>query len=116
LWVKSRFSLANYLGSRVQIRWVAQGWEFDFDLPPQDYQTYGRGWENSLHDDGWWVDDIAVTGAITEQASPQADNHTPPASVCPVNAAAGCDETQGDRGFVVGVVAGRQRQRRDREG
>ncbi len=105
LWVKTRLSLANYLGSRVQIRWIAQGWEFDNSngSPAQDYQTYGRGWQNLQSEDGWWVDDIAITGAITTQVSPLTDTKTPPASTCPVGGN-NCDATQGDKGFVVALT------------
>ena len=96
LWVKSRFSLANYIGARVQIRWIASTWEFDLNGPAQDYQTYGHGWENSLNDDGWWIDDIAITGAITQQVSPIPDTGSIPAATCPIpsaqcNSAAGAD-------------------------
>ncbi len=106
LWARTRFSLVNYLGARVQIRWIAQGWEFDFDNPSQDYQTYARTWENRLDDDGWWVDDIRLTGVIDAQASPQADTKTAPASTCPATAADNCIETTAgsDRGYVVSLT------------
>jgi hypothetical protein len=86
LWVRSRFSLANYVGARVQIRWIASSWEFDLNGPAEDYQTYGHGWENSLNDDGWWVDDISITGAITSQVSPEADAGAAPPATCPLPA------------------------------
>jgi Thrombospondin type 3 repeat len=106
LWVKSRFSLANFLGSHVQIRWIAQGWEFDFDNPSQDYQTYGGQWASSQHDDGWWVDNISVTGAITTQVAPQFDTKAPPnpPSVCTFAGGQLCDPSQGDHGFVVNLT------------
>ncbi len=108
LWVLTKFNLATFVGARVQIRWIGQGWEFDNVGPSQDYQTYGCGfgtcWNNSLNDDGWWVDDISVTGAITTQLSPTPDAHTPPASTCPTTEAGHCDSTQGDRGFVVSMT------------
>jgi hypothetical protein len=96
LWVKTRFSLANYVGSRVQIRWIASTWEFDLNGPTEDYNTYGHGWENSLNDDGWWVDDIQITGAITGQVAPLADPDPAPPATCPApgsecNAGLGAD-------------------------
>ena len=98
--MQSKFSLATFLGARVQIRWIATSWEFDFDNPSQDYQTYGGQWDNSINDDGWWVDNIAVTGAVTVQASPFADNGTVPAPSCPATPADACDPALGtDRGF-----------------
>ncbi|HXH29037.1 MAG TPA: thrombospondin type 3 repeat-containing protein, partial [Candidatus Polarisedimenticolia bacterium] len=103
LWVLSKFSLANFLGGRVQIRWIASSWEFDFDNPTQDYQTYAHTWENRISDDGWWIDDINITGAIESQASPVADAKTPPATNCPLPADR-CDETMGDKGFNVSLI------------
>ena len=109
LWVLTKFNLTNYLGARVQIRWIGSSWEFDLNGPSQDYQTYGCGagtcWNNSLNEDGWWVDDITVTGAITTQASPVPDPDTPPASTCAVTAAGKCDSLQGDKGFVVSLTS-----------
>jgi hypothetical protein len=105
LWVQTAFSLANYLGSRVQVRWIAQGWDFDGTSgTDQDYQTYGHAFSSALHDDGWWIDDIAVTGAITAQVSPLADTKTPPTSVCPTPAAS-CNPTLGDKGYVASLTA-----------
>ncbi|MBI1951138.1 MAG: hypothetical protein HYS34_07225, partial [Acidobacteria bacterium] len=108
LWVLSRFNLTNYLGARVQIRWIGSSWEFDLNGPTQDYQTYGCGagtcWNNSLHEDGWWVDDISITGAITTQASPVPDPDTPPASTCPGSPAGRCDPLVNDKGFVVSLT------------
>jgi len=101
LWVKTRFSLANYVGARVQIRWIASTWEFDLNGPTEDYHTYGHGWENSLNDDGWWVDDIQITGAITAQVAPLADPDPAPPATCPAPGAE-CNPALGaDHGYNV---------------
>ena len=109
LWVSSKFNLSNYLGARVQIRWIAQGWEFDNSGTSQDYQTYGCGggscWQDSLNEDGWWIDDIRITGVITQQVVPVGDIKAPPASTCPVTPAGKCDPTPGDKGLVVALTA-----------
>ncbi|HEV8700085.1 MAG TPA: thrombospondin type 3 repeat-containing protein [Candidatus Polarisedimenticolia bacterium] len=109
LWVLTRFNLTNYLGARVQIRWIGSSWEFDLNGPSQDYQTYGCGagtcWNNSLNEDGWWVDDITVTGAITTQASPVPDPDTPPASTCPAGPDQKCNSSLNDKGFIVSLTA-----------
>ena len=109
LWVLTRFNLTNYLGARVQIRWIGSSWEFDLNGPSQDYQTYGCGagtcWNNSLNEDGWWVDDITITGAITTQASPVPDPDTPPASTCAPTADGKCDATLNDKGFIASLTA-----------
>ena len=105
LWVKTRFSLANYIGARVQIRWIASTWEFDLNGPTEDYHTYGHGWENSLNDDGWWIDDIVITGAITSQVSPLADPDPAPPATCPAPGAE-CNPAAGaDHGYNVVLTA-----------
>jgi hypothetical protein len=93
LWIESRFRLDNFLGQRVRIRWIAQSWEFD--ATASSYEEVS-GWENSLFDDGWWVDDIRVTGVIETQLTPIADaaEETDPPGVCPATcdpAASGSD-------------------------
>ncbi len=105
LWVQSKFSLANFLGSRIQIRWIAQGWEFDLNFAGQDYATYGGEWANNLHEDGWWIDDILVTGAIRDQVALQTDTRTAPPTTCPALASDNCNENAAgtDRGFNVVV-------------
>ena len=38
----------------------------------------GAGWNSTTQDDGWWLDNISVTGVITRQTPPASDNHQPP--------------------------------------
>jgi subtilase family protein/thrombospondin type 3 repeat protein len=104
LWVQSRFSLANFLGARIRIRWIAQGFEFDPFGTVQDYVDYGRGWDTMTTDDGWWVDDIKITGVITDQISPLADGSPVPASTCPASPDGNCNQGVGDRGFTVSLA------------
>ncbi len=108
LWVQSKFNLANYLGARVQIRWIASNWEFDLNGPSKDYKTYGPGrgtcGKKTLNDDGCWVDDIPVTGPIPAQVVPVADTKAEPASTCATAPAGKCDPTQGDKGFAVSLA------------
>jgi hypothetical protein len=76
VWVESRFDLAPYLGQRMRVRWIASTWEFDpFG---SSYFEIGDGWETTTHDDGWWLDNISVTGVITQQTSPVPDTDTQP--------------------------------------
>jgi hypothetical protein len=98
LWVQSKFNLSNFLGQRVRIRWIAQAWEFDCCSSSYEEIT---GWENTPMDEGWYVDDIVVTGALQSQASPLADSKTPAPGACPTKA---CDATQGDSGFNVSLA------------
>jgi len=97
LWAQSKFSLGAYLGQRVRIRWLAQAWEFD--CCSSSYDEVGS-WVGTTHDEGWYVDDIVITGALTAQAPPQADLKTPATGTCPTKA---CDATQGDSGFNVSL-------------
>jgi Subtilase family/Thrombospondin type 3 repeat len=96
LWVQTKFSLANYLGQRVRIRWIAQSWEFD--ATSSSYYELGGTWAPDIGDDGWWIDDIQVTGAIQSQFTPSADTKPAANGVCP---GLTCDSTQGENGFNV---------------
>jgi hypothetical protein len=86
VWVESRFDLSQYLGQRVRIRWIAETWVwdgttssyFEIDAAP------GGQWSIINLDDGWWLDDIKVTGLVTRQTTPVLDTRPPPGGVCPV--------------------------------
>ncbi len=98
LWVQSKFSLANFLGQRVQIRWIAQSWEFDC-CSSSYYEL--RGWDIS-HDDGWWIDRIAITGGLETQAKLVIDDHPPAGGSCPGKP---CNDLiGGDHGFDVALA------------
>ncbi|HXU10651.1 MAG TPA: hypothetical protein VN898_01680, partial [Candidatus Binatia bacterium] len=93
VWVESKFKLADYAGHRVRIRWIASTWEFD--AYSSSYQPCDVEWSGcSDADDGWWLDNIKITGAIERQMSTAPDLDQPPATACP----AGCDPSVGDRG------------------
>ena len=91
--MQSKFSLVSFLGQRVRIRWIAMSWEFD--CCSSSYDEVGS-WIGTQGDEGWYVDDIVITGALQAQAPPLADVKTPANGVCPTKA---CDATQGDSGF-----------------
>ena len=76
VWVETRFNLAAYLGQRVRLRWIGSSWEFD--AFSSSYYEVGPGWSSTFQDDGWWLDNISVTGVITSQTTPNSDNHQPP--------------------------------------
>jgi hypothetical protein len=76
VWVETRFNLAAYLGQRVRLRWIGSSW--DFDAFSSSYYEVGAGWNGTQQDDGWWLDNISVTGVITSQTTPNSDNHQPP--------------------------------------
>src|SRR6185503_6338111 len=92
VWVQTRFHLDSYLGQRVRMRWIAETWTFD--NVDGSYYEVGAGWNTNTQDDGWWLDDIVITGAITQQVTPAVDN-TPRTGTCPSDP---CDATLGDMG------------------
>jgi thrombospondin type 3 repeat protein len=108
-WVQSKFNLGLFVGQRVKIRWIGNGWDF------------GNGWNSNMeppgganpfdigvNDDGWWVDSIQLTGAVTTTVSPVVETVTIPLiNQCPVvnpgpgNCPTCCDETKGTNGWNV---------------
>jgi hypothetical protein len=98
LWVQSRFSLGNYLGQTIRIRWIAQAWEFD--CCSSSYYELGGAWGPQTGDEGWWVDDIQVTGALQSAAGLLPDTKTPGPGACPV----ACNPASGDGGFNVSLT------------
>jgi hypothetical protein len=97
LWVQSKFSLAGYAGQRVRIRWIAQSWEFD----SSSSSYFEEGWDET-GDDGWWIDTIRITGAVTMQVTPPPDLKTPGPGACPADP---CNGTLGDNGYDVELTA-----------
>jgi hypothetical protein len=91
-WVQTKFDLSSYLGQRVRIRWIGQSWEFN--NAASSYQELGGTWAELDTDDGWWIDDIRITGAITQQITPNPDTKTPLGGVCPTV----CNPAVGDGG------------------
>jgi hypothetical protein len=92
VWVETKFNLAGYLGQRVRIRWIAETWNFGADT--EDYFSLGGTWAATQQDDGWWLDDIKITGTVTSQVTPEADT-TPRTGTCPSDP---CNEAVGDKG------------------
>ncbi|HEU5181946.1 MAG TPA: thrombospondin type 3 repeat-containing protein [Candidatus Polarisedimenticolia bacterium] len=98
VWVQSKFNLALYMGQRVRIRWIGQVWEFangweSYLQPPGSSPPFDVG----LNDDGWWIDGVQITGAITSQFSPVLEpTSLPLGSQCPaLNSPANCNEALG---------------------
>lgn len=79
LWVRTRFDLWPFAGRRLQIRWIAQSWEFD--CCSSSYHELGNVWA-SERDDGWWIDGIRVNGAVERQATPVPDQDPPANGRC----------------------------------
>lgn len=102
VWVQSKFNLGLFIGQRVKIRWVGQSWAGFGD----DYESYMEPpvgvppFDIASSDDGWWLDEIQVTGAITTPIAPILDPTTIPLSTqCPASAADNCNQALGNSGF-----------------
>ncbi|HYV86423.1 MAG TPA: hypothetical protein VFB49_10970 [Patescibacteria group bacterium] len=97
VWAETRFNLANYVGQRVRVRWIGSTWDWQ---PYSSYSTYHESpsgypwltWDGDW-DDGWWLDDITFTGALTRQVSPLVDTAPPPGGSCPASL---CVDADGD--------------------
>src|SRR4029077_16383042 len=66
------------------------------------YEEEGT-WVGTQGDEGWYLDDIKITGALQAQAPPLPDTKTPATGTCP-NPGSECDATQGDGGFNVALT------------
>jgi len=70
-WVESRVDLSRFRGQRVRVRFLATSTR----IGTSPIET----WEQIFHsnpdpmDDGWWIDDVEIDGALTEPASVAAD-------------------------------------------
>lgn len=98
-WVESKIDLDGYLGQRIQIRWIGSSWEFDptgeFGSSGSYFEAtgFGSGFQTTEKDDGWWIDTIKVTGAVTTQTPPTPDQAPPPPNACPADL---CLDADGD--------------------
>jgi hypothetical protein len=85
-WIESRFDLSRFRGQSVRLRFLAtalklwdsmEDWEQAFGFNPRPM------------DDGWWIDDVTVTGVLSTPATVVADGKDnsnlpgPPASIDP---------------------------------
>ncbi len=93
VWVQSRFDLGEHAGHRIRIRWIGASWVFSQSA--SSYFEYGFGWEGIGQDDGWWLDDVRVTGAVDTQDSRLPDDDPAAGGVCPILK---CDPSIGDNG------------------
>jgi len=56
-----------------------------FDATSNSYYELGGNWATTQDDDGWWLDNIQVTGAITGQRSLLPDTGPLPPGSCPAS-------------------------------
>src|SRR5262249_8346189 len=93
VWMETRFNLAGFLGQRVRLRWIGSTWMFDqYANSYLDFLCDPGPCSNSLAEDGWWLDDIRITGLLNSQVSASADTRPAPPTSCP----ALCADVDGD--------------------
>jgi hypothetical protein len=90
VWVQTRFNLAAYVGQRIRVRWIGQTWMFDATTTAYPLST--QSGVAIVGDEGWWLDDIKLTGVVTSQVSPSPDSKPAPPTSCP----ALCADIDGD--------------------
>jgi Thrombospondin type 3 repeat len=95
VWVQSKFNLAQFLGQRIRIRWIGMSWVFDNQS--SSYYEIGGGWDTTSNDDGWWIDDVSVSGVLAQPAALSVDTKPGPGGICQT----GCNPTVGDQGTSV---------------
>jgi hypothetical protein len=102
-WVRTTFDLNGFAGQRIRVRWIAQTW--NFDSVQGSYFEVGEGFNDGIDEDGWWIDDVTLTGAIATQITPTPDTRPPPGLTGGGSPAGGieaagdpCNEAVGDAG------------------
>jgi hypothetical protein len=69
VWVESTYDLAPFLGRRAQIRWIFTSIAFGDPTFLSYLETPSAPgvYDINEFDDGWWIDDIKLTGLLNEQ-------------------------------------------------
>ena len=78
-WIESKFDLSRYRGRSVRIRFLASVIQAGED-PEENWEDIFV-WNPEPSDDGWWIDDVTVEGALTVAAvvsNDDADNSSLP--------------------------------------
>ena len=78
-WVETRIDLYPYRGRQIWFRFLTTHVQFGF-------ATWSDGFQGPFggnRDDGWYIDDINITGLNTTAFTLKADTDAPPASSCP---------------------------------
>jgi hypothetical protein len=68
-WVETKFSLHRWRGRRVQLRFLVTSIEIS-NVVTMDGAL---GWNPTPADDGWYIDDVKLTGALTSPATVSVD-------------------------------------------
>ncbi|MCP3981018.1 MAG: S8 family serine peptidase [bacterium] len=70
-WVESRFSLEQFRGRRIRLRFLTTG------VKAGTFETHEQIFAHNPDpgDDGWWIDDITVTNALTAPVTLSVDDN-----------------------------------------
>ena len=68
-WVESSFDLSRWRGRRIRVRFLTSA--FGGDAPGDNWEVYADN--PSPLDDGWWIDDVTVSGALATPATVEVD-------------------------------------------
>jgi hypothetical protein len=79
--VETKFDLSPFIGQRVRIRWIGSSWVLE-ERDSSYYET-GLGWDRTLADDGWWVDNLAISGLASRQEAALVDVRPAAPVACP---------------------------------
>jgi len=71
-WIEPRISLGQFRGRRVRLRFLVTGLKIN-RLDPVDWETYYYGLNPDARDDGWFIDDVAVTDTLAQPATVTVD-------------------------------------------
>ena len=74
-WVETNFNLSRFQGRRVRLRFTVTTIELDGTEDNQTIQS-AFGINPNPVDDGWWIDDVNVTSALTVPATVSIDTGT----------------------------------------
>src|SRR5262249_35655067 len=96
--VETKFNLAQYQGQRIRVRWIGSTWMAGYPLVTTYYDWAGVYCDPFpcpvyTTDDGWWLDDIHLSGLLASQVTPVPDTRpappTPPPALWPRKDGAG---------------------------
>ncbi len=101
VWSHTKFNLARYAGRHVKIRFIVSTIDdvdgFFLSYFETEFGDPGTSPEDLQSDDGWYIDDIQITGTVAEEVSLSIDREIPltdppgpryAGAVCPADAGA----------------------------
>ncbi|MGH9870390.1 MAG: thrombospondin type 3 repeat-containing protein [Candidatus Polarisedimenticolia bacterium] len=100
VWARSQVDLSPFAGREVRLRWIATtagGWDFGRDRSALEPET-GPASQYYEADDGWWIDNIVLTGLLVAPSAFAPDPAAGPFALT--------GPQSGEPDFLVGSAAG----------